>query len=107
MKSANQMSELNERTEKILRAIIQSYIDLNVPIGSSMVTRRFSFGLSPATIRNIMAALEELGYITQPYTSAGRGPTERGYKHYVDTLLKEYSLSMNKAIVHELFNRLR
>lgn len=100
------MNELNERTEKILRAIIQSYIDLNVPIGSSMVTRRFSFGLSPATIRNIMAALEELGYITQPYTSAGRVPTERGYKHYVDTLLKEYSLSMNKAIVHELFNRL-
>lgn len=101
------MNELNERTEKILRAIIQSYIDLNVPIGSSMVTRRFSFGLSPATIRNIMAALEELGYITQPYTSAGRVPTERGYKHYVDTLLKEYTLSMNKAIVNELFNKLR
>jgi heat-inducible transcriptional repressor len=51
------MSELNERTEKILWAIIQSYIDLNVPIGSTMVTKRFSFGLSPATIRNIMAAL--------------------------------------------------
>ena len=100
------MSELNERNEKILWAIIQSYIDLNVPIGSSMVTRRFSFGLSPATIRNIMAALEELGYITQPYTSAGRVPTERGYKYYVDTLLKEHALSMNKAIVHKLFKRL-
>ena len=61
MKSANQMSELNERTEKILWAIIQSYIDLNVPIGSSMVTRRFSFGFSPATIRNIIAALGEFG----------------------------------------------
>lgn len=101
------MSELNERTEKILRAIIQSYIDLKVPIGSSVVTRRFSFGLSPATIRNIMAALEELGYVTQPYTSAGRVPTERGYKYYVDALLKEYTLSMNKAIVHKLFNRLQ
>jgi heat-inducible transcriptional repressor len=101
------MSELKERTEKILQAIIQSYIDLNVPIGSSMVTRRFSFGLSPATIRNIMAALEDLGYLKQPYTSAGRVPTERGYKYYVDTLLKEYTFSMNKAIVQELFNRLR
>jgi heat-inducible transcriptional repressor len=101
------MDKLNERTEKILWAIIQSYIDLNVPIGSSMVTKRFAFGLSSATIRNIMAGLEELGYITHPHISAGRVPTARGYKYYVETLLQEYTRSMNKAIAQELFNKLQ
>lgn len=101
------MSELNERTKKILWAIIQSYIDLNVPIGSSMVKKRFSFGLSPASIRNTMAILEELGYVTQPHTSAGRIPTERGYKYYVDTLLREDTMLINKTLAPKLYRRLR
>jgi heat-inducible transcriptional repressor len=101
------MKELNERSKKILWAIIQSHIDLNTPVGSFMVTKRFSFGLSPATIRNTMANLEELGYVKQPYTSAGRVPTERGYRLYVNTLLKERRLSINKAIIQKLSDRLR
>jgi len=101
------MEELNERSKKILWAIIQSHIDLNAPVGSFMVTKRFSFGLSPATIRNTMANLEELGYVKQPYTSAGRVPTERGYRLYVNTLLKERRLPLNKTIIQKLSDRLR
>jgi heat-inducible transcriptional repressor len=101
------MNELDERTQKILWAIIQSHIDLNTPVGSSMVTKRLSFGLSPATVRNIMAGLEELGYVMQPHTSAGRVPTKRGYRYYVDSLLKDCSLKINKVAVHRLYKRLR
>jgi heat-inducible transcriptional repressor len=101
------MTELNERSKKILWAIIQSHIDLNAPVGSFMVTKRFSFGLSPATIRNTMASLEELGYVKQPHTSAGRVPTERGYRLYVNTLLKERALPINKSLVQKLSYRLR
>lgn len=100
------MDELNERSKKILWAIIQSYIDSNIPVGSFRVTKRFSFGLSPATIRNIMASLEESGYVTQPHTSAGRVPTERGYRLYVNTLLKKQKLSINKTIFYKLTSRL-
>lgn len=101
------MVELDERSKKILLAIIQSYIDLNEPIGSRMVTERFSFGLSPATIRNTMAELNESGYLTQPHTSAGRIPTERGYRLYVDSLSKDFSLCPNKTFLQYLSNKLR
>lgn len=97
--------ELNERSEKILLAIIQTHITSNCPVGSFKVTKRFSFNLSPATIRNTMAELEEMGYVTQPHTSAGRIPTERGYRYYVDMLLKEYE--SNKNLLYSLYNRLR
>jgi heat-inducible transcriptional repressor len=97
------MDELSERNRKILWAIIQSYTTMNVPVGSIKVTQRFSFGLSPATVRSIMASLEEMGYVKQPHTSAGRIPTERGYRLYVNTLLKEKKLSASKA----LFDKLR
>lgn len=100
------MVALDERTKKILLAIIHSYIDLNEPVGSSMVSRRFSFGLSPATIRNTMAELKDLGYLTQPHTSAGRVPTEKGYRLYVNTLLKQKSLSINEDFLKHLSNRL-
>lgn len=101
------MSGLDERGKKILWAIIQSYIAYNGPIGSRTVTRKYSLGLSSATIRNTMADLEELGYITQPYTSAGRIPTERGYRVYVNTILKKHTLSINKILLQQLYNRLR
>ncbi len=89
------MSGLDERGKKILWAIIQSYIASNGPIGSHTVTKKYSLSLSPATIRNTMADLEELGYITQPYTSAGRIPTEKGYRIYVNAILKKHALSIN------------
>lgn len=101
------MSKLNERRRKILWAIIQSYIDLNVPIGSMLITQRFPVDLSSATIRNTMAQLEEMGYISQPHTSAGRIPTEKGYRFYVDMLLEEKTLTLNTALSDELASRLR
>jgi heat-inducible transcriptional repressor len=96
------MNTLDERRKKILCAIIQSHIDLNIPIGSFFITQRFPVDLSPATIRNTMAKLEELGYITQPHTSAGRIPTEKGYKFYVNTLLEEQTLPINSELSHGL-----
>ena len=98
---------LNERRKKILLAIIQSHIDLNTPIGSSLITKRYPIGLSPATVRNTMASLEKMGYIRQPHTSAGRVPTEKGYRYYVNTLLKEENLSADDNFFPELYERLQ
>lgn len=100
------MSKLDTRRKEILWAIIQSYIDLNIPIGSMLISRRFPVGLSPATIRNTMAKLEEMGYIIQPHTSAGRVPTEKGYRFYVDTLMGEQIISINSDLTKELSDRL-
>lgn len=77
---------LNERTEKVLCSIVKSYILRPDPVGSRFVTKRFEFNLSPATIRNIMADLEDMGFLWQPHTSAGRVPTDKGYRYYVDTI---------------------
>jgi heat-inducible transcriptional repressor len=77
---------LDERTRNILMAVIHSFIHTGEPVGSRTVSKRFDFGLSPATIRNIMSDLEELGFLEQPHTSAGRMPTDQGYRFYVDNL---------------------
>jgi heat-inducible transcriptional repressor len=83
------MSEqLGEREREVLRAIIHEYISSGDPIGSSQLARRAEFDVSAATMRNVMADLEELGYIDKPHTSAGRVPTDLGYRFYVDCLLK-------------------
>lgn len=103
------MEILSERSKKILFAIVQSYINYPDPVGSKVVTKRYSFGLSPATIRNIMANLEEMGFLTQPHTSAGRVPTDLGYRFYVDSLVKEGELSANieVEILRNLYSRLQ
>lgn len=85
--------EVNERSRQILEAIIEDYIASAEPVGSRAITRRHSLGLSPASVRNVMADLEEMGYIAAPHTSAGRVPTEKGYRFYVDTLLRVRQLS--------------
>lgn len=77
---------INERTQKILMAIIHSFIHTGEPVGSRAISKRFNFGLSPATIRNIMSDLEDLGFLEQPHTSAGRMPTDKGYRYYIDNL---------------------
>ena len=100
------MSKLDTRRKEILWAIIQSHIDLNIPIGSILISQRFPVGLSPATIRSTMSKLEEMGYITQPHTSAGRVPTEKGYRFYVDTLMGEQTISINSDLTKELSDRL-
>ena len=81
--------ELDERKVKILNAIIQTYLDTGEPVGSRTISKFTDLGLSSATIRNEMADLEELGYIIQPHTSAGRIPSDKGYRFYVDNLMKD------------------
>jgi heat-inducible transcriptional repressor len=78
--------ELTERKAAILRALVQLYIRSGEPVGSEAVSAASSLGVSSATIRNELAALEELGYLSQPHTSAGRVPTDRGYRVFVDAL---------------------
>lgn len=81
--------ELDDRSKEILKAIVLFYIKTAFPVGSQTISQNHDFGISPATIRNIMADLEEQGFLAQPHASAGRIPTEKGYRFYVDTLLKK------------------
>lgn len=81
------MGDLNERKMQILQAIILNYLETAEPVGSRTISRHSPLGLSSATIRNEMADLEELGFIIQPHTSAGRIPSSKGYRLYVDHLL--------------------
>ena len=80
--------ELDERKIKILNAIIQTYLETGEPVGSRTISRFTDLKLSSATIRNEMSDLEEMGYILQPHTSAGRIPSDKGYRFYVDNLMK-------------------
>lgn len=96
---------LDERNKKVLCAVIQCYINSPGPVGSRVVTKKFSFGLSPATIRNIMSDLEEMGFLRQPHTSAGRVPTDSGYRFYVDILTAERRYT-NKDLLLELYKKL-
>lgn len=79
--------ELDERKLKILQAIIRTYLDTGEPVGSRTISKYTDLNLSSATIRNEMSDLEEMGYIIQPHTSAGRIPSDKGYRLYVDTML--------------------
>jgi heat-inducible transcriptional repressor len=79
--------KLTDRSQKILEAIIEEYIATAQPVGSKALTQNQGIKLSPASVRNVMAELEELGYLVSPHTSAGRIPTEKGYRFYVDTIL--------------------
>ena len=81
-------SELNERERRVLEAVIQSYVETAEPAGSRVISRRFGLGVSPATIRNTMSDLEEKGFLFHPHTSAGRVPTDKAYRVYVDSLMR-------------------
>lgn len=81
--------ELSERKEKILHAVIRNYLETGEPVGSRTISKYTDLNLSSATIRNEMSDLEEMGYIIQPHTSAGRIPTDKGYRFYVDQMLHE------------------
>jgi heat-inducible transcriptional repressor len=89
-----------ERRLEVLRAIVQDFVSTNDPVGSKSLAERHDLGVSPATIRNDMAVLEEQGYITQPHTSAGRVPTDKGYRLFVDRLsaVKPLSQAERRAI---------
>ncbi|ADL07668.1 heat-inducible transcriptional repressor HrcA [Thermosediminibacter oceani] len=97
---------LDDRKIKILRAIVVDYIATAEPVGSRTIARKYHMGISPATIRNEMADLEELGYIAQPYTSAGRIPSDKGYRFYVDFLMPVVNLSENEInAIHQIFKK--
>ncbi len=88
--------QLDERKRMILQAIIDDYIDTAEPIGSRTIARKHEIGLSSATIRNEMADLEEMGYLAQPHTSAGRIPSDKGYRLYVDHLMQVRELTKDE-----------
>jgi len=88
--------ELGGRKKAILQAIIDAYIDTAEPVGSRTISKRNDLGLSSATIRNEMADLEELGYLDQPHSSAGRVPSDLGYRFYVDSLMQRYQLTLDE-----------
>ena len=81
--------QLDERKTKILQAIIRNYLETGEPVGSRTISKYTDLNLSSATIRNEMADLEELGYIVQPHTSAGRIPSDKGYRFYVDSMMED------------------
>src|SRR6187551_3644325 len=84
---------LDPRSHEILRAIIEEYIATAAPVGSHALVERRNLGLSPATVRNIMAELEDAGLLMHPHTSAGRVPTNAGYRLYVESMAPQISLA--------------
>jgi transcriptional regulator of heat shock response len=90
---------LDERKASILEAVINLYIKTAEPVGSKAITQECDLGVSPATIRNEMVALEDMGYLFQPHTSAGRIPTDQGYRFYVDSLREMLSLAEENVAV--------
>ena len=88
---------LDGRKIKILEAIINDYIATAEPVGSRTIYKKYDFGISAATIRNEMSDLEDLGLITQPHTSSGRVPSQKGYRLYVDKLIKQHELSADET----------
>jgi len=95
-----------QRNDAILDLIIRSYIESAEPVGSRVISTRFDLGLSSASIRNVMADLEELGYLKQPHTSAGRVPTDQGYRYWVDSLMEPEELSQDeKDLIQDELNK--
>ena len=90
--------ELNERAQQLLKTLIECYIQDGQPVGSRTLARHSALDLSPATIRNVMADLEEMGLVSAPHTSAGRMPTAQGYRVFVNSLLKFQSLDSGEVM---------
>lgn len=94
---------LSDRRQRVLAALIQEYVARAIPVGSRTLTERYSLGVSPATVRNELSVLEDSGYITQPHTSAGRIPTDQGYRAFVDKLLEsEESFNLSERQRHAM-----
>src|SRR5438067_803484 len=84
----HRMADLTQRARRIFAAIVQEYLATGEAVGSRTITRRHGVDISAATVRNVMADLEEAGFLAQPHTSAGRLPTQQGLRYFVDSLLK-------------------
>lgn len=96
-------ANLSERQQTVLRLVVQEYIKSVTPVSSKMIADEYNLGVSSATIRNEMAALEELGYLMHPHTSAGRVPTELGYRYFVEKLMQKVDLPVDeqRMITHQ------
>jgi len=92
------MRELTERQIKILKSVIEEYMETAEPVGSEALEKKYDLGVSPATIRNEMVRLTEIGYLRQPHTSAGRVPTKEAFKFYVNQLMQEKKLSVAEEV---------
>src|SRR3981081_3787556 len=102
------VTELTASRERILRHVVQEYVALAQPVPSDLIARKYEAELSPATVRNEMAALEEAGLIAQPHTSAARVPPRRGYRYFVELLMqKEGDLApAERRVLRQQFNHL-
>jgi heat-inducible transcriptional repressor len=101
-------SDLSERQQTILRLIVQQYIQNAVAVSSKSIAEDYNLGVSSATVRNEMGTLEELGYLTQPHTSAGRIPTEAGYRYFVEKLMEQVDLvPEEKRMISHQFHQAR
>ena len=90
---------LSDRKRKILKAIIKTYMETGEPVGSRTISKYTDLNVSSATIRNEMSDLTDLGYIIQPHTSAGRIPSDKGYRLYVDELMQERKRKYRKSVI--------
>lgn len=97
--------KLDERKARVLRAVVEEHIETGLPVGSRVIARRYRLGVSPATIRNEMADLEETGYLDKPHTSSGRVPSDRGYRCYVDELMPRKGLTAAESEAVEVLFR--
>jgi heat-inducible transcriptional repressor len=99
------MNELNDRQRLVLALVIQEFVESAQPVGSQHLVRRYVLGVSPATVRNIMVDLTDAGYLRQPHTSAGRAPTEEGYRYFVRQLMGHTDLPANtkRTITHQFY----
>ncbi len=93
---------LSDRRQLILRALIEEYIACAMPVGSRALVERYNLGVSSATVRNELSSLEEMGYLAQPHTSAGRIPTDFGYRAFVDDLLSHEDFTADDSLINEL-----
>src|SRR5579863_8707930 len=105
MVQENKEEALNERAQRLLRVLVQSYIRDGQPVGSRTLSRESGLALSSATIRNVMSDLEECGFVTSPHTSAGRVPTDKAYRFFVDSLLRA-QLPTDDASLEEIRRQL-
>ncbi|MDP2637230.1 MAG: hypothetical protein Q8P03_01305 [bacterium] len=96
--------ELTQRQKDILETVVEEYIKLAQPISSQLLEERYDFGVSPATIRNEMLVLSEQDFLMQPHTAAGRVPTDRGYRFFVNELLQEQKQKEEEQVFEELGN---
>ena len=87
---------LNDRKKQVLQAVIEEYISTAEPVSSGTIVEKYDLGFSSATIRNDMAELENMGYLEKPHTSAGRIPSVKGYRFYVDELLNDENISLEE-----------